>query len=452
MSNTSLAEVLDLFFEENPAPFCIFERSTGLVLRANPAWQQQDRPDGAFLMAQKGFQSAGRFCFEGAFAALPFTCFSLSKELFAVQMLKDSAARIQQLETLSDRKSELISHLSHELRTPLTAILGWPEMILDSQEQMPVLAVQAAEAIQRDGKFLNQLLESLLDLSQIEAGRMQLQREWVDLRVLCDAAVEMLQERTRFKHLTLTLRYPDKPMYVYGDSIKIRQAMLNYIANAIKYTPEKGAIVVTLRRTETDFVFSVHDNGRGLRPELQSHIFERYVRAEDVLTVPGAGLGLALVKKLLDLHGGSYWLESEPGQGSTFFFSLPVPDEAPLVLPEIRVLCVVKSEQERLDLASFFKHHPVTYKIEEHLPGLQQLSASEYDLILVSTDVSRTADHAWCQAVHTLYPQQFILALCFGEHPEEDTPLPEPLGAYDGVLYTPLQTGDLLQYIQKRRE
>lgn len=461
MTEVNLSKVLELFFKKNPAPFCILDWRTGEAIKKNNAWETQVKtsltPFKSYLFEHlgppekpivNGFEH--RFSLRG----VSYHCFSISSRCLGIQKLAQSRPSTQMayLEALSARKSELISHLSHELRTPLTAILGWPEMILDAQDPMPGIAIQAAEAIQRDGLFLNQLLESLLDLSQIESGNLRLTKEWVDLSILARSATNMLTERTRFKSQELILKLPDQPLYNQVDAIRIQQAMMNYISNAIKYTPENGRIEVSLYREKQRDVFCVKDNGQGLPQELAPHVFERFVRAEEVLGTEGAGIGLSLVKKLMDLHDGTYWVESEPGKGSRFFMALPLLEHAPIILPEIEILCVIEHAHQKRELSQLLRHHPVVYRLRETLPSLQEMARADYDLVILSTDLHQSHTQAWEKAVHTLFPSQKILAWlspAYRLHPaiEEDN-----LSGYDGVLHSPLHAEDLLQYIQKRRD
>jgi two-component sensor histidine kinase len=461
MTEVNLSKVLELFFKRNPAPFCILDWRTGEVVKKNNAWETQVKtslaPFKTYLFEHLGSSKnpiANGFEHHFSLKGVSYHCFGLNSRCLGIQQLPQSqpSTQLAYLETLSARKSELISHLSHELRTPLTAILGWPEMILDAQDPMPGIAIQAAEAIQRDGLFLNQLLESLLDLSQIESGSLRLSKEWVDLSLLAHSATNMLTERTRFKSQELILKLPEKPLYNQVDALRIQQAMMNYISNAIKYTPENGIIEVSLYREKDRDIFCVKDNGQGLPQELAPHIFERFVRAEEVLGTEGAGIGLSLVKKLMDLHGGTYWVESHPGEGSRFFLALPILEHAPIILPEIEILCVIEHAHQKQELTQLLCHHPVVYRLRETLPSLQEMARTAYDLVILSTDLHQPHTQAWEKAVHTLFPSQKILAWLSPAYRLQAPIEEDNLSGYDGVLRSPLRAEDLLQYIQKRRD
>lgn len=222
----------------------------------------------------------------------------------------------------SERKSELIANVSHELRTPLTAILGWPEILLDAQG-MPSLAREAAEAIRKDGIYLNRLLEDLIDISKIEAGylRLNLQRE--NLPALIANALDTVQDKARQKNIQIDWPTAQEAVWVQADALRMTQILWNYLSNAIKYTPRNGQITISLSPEAEQVTVCIRDTGIGMQPAFQARAFERFSRAEEVSHFEGAGIGLSLVKKLVQLHQGHCWVESQPGQGSSFYFSVP---------------------------------------------------------------------------------------------------------------------------------
>ncbi|MBF2054428.1 MAG: HAMP domain-containing histidine kinase [Candidatus Sericytochromatia bacterium] len=243
-------------------------------------------------------------------------CLSISFE--PVPGADTPEARINQ----NRRKSELIANVSHEMRTPLTAILGWPEILLDAQG-MPSLAREAAEAIRKDGVYLNRLLEDLIDISKIEAGylRLNLQRE--NLQELIANALETVQDKARQKNIQIHWQPPHQTLWVHADNLRMTQILWNYLSNAIKYTPRGGKITVQAEAAAEQVIVSISDTGIGMQPAFQTQAFERFSRAEEVSHLEGAGIGLSLVKKLVHLHQGQCWAESEPGTGSCFYFSVP---------------------------------------------------------------------------------------------------------------------------------
>jgi two-component system sensor histidine kinase/response regulator len=240
-------------------------------------------------------------------------------------------AENERLQTISLRKSELIANLSHELKTPLTAILGWPEILLDLD--LPERVHQAASSIEREGKLLLGLMEDLMDLSKVEAGQLRLDIRPENLNDVVSTACEMVREKAREKGLNLELDLPEVCLVVKMDPLRITQVLLNLLSNAIKFTPSGGQIqlAVTLESgpdsesQAPEWVkLSLKDNGVGLEAESQALIFQRFMRAPETQAVDGAGIGLSLVQKFVELHGGQVGVESQPGLGSTFWFTLPL--------------------------------------------------------------------------------------------------------------------------------
>ncbi|PIQ29204.1 hypothetical protein COW36_17545 [bacterium (Candidatus Blackallbacteria) CG17_big_fil_post_rev_8_21_14_2_50_48_46] len=229
----------------------------------------------------------------------------------------------QRLQNLSQRKSELIANLSHEIRTPLTAILGWPEILID-YPGLPDRVYQAAQAIEKEGQLVYALVEDLMDLSKIEAGQMRLDIRAENLSEVIRNAVEMLIEKANEKKQILELDLPETDLIAEMDPLRITQVLLNLLTNALKFTPEKGHIQVAARLEENEILIWIRDTGVGLRKEDHALIFQRFQRAVDAEAFDGAGIGLSLVQKFVELHGGRIGVESEHGKGSTFWFTLPV--------------------------------------------------------------------------------------------------------------------------------
>jgi len=223
-------------------------------------------------------------------------------------------------------KSEFVSMVSHELRTPLTSIKGYVDLLQADQ-------VGTLNATQRE--FLNivkantdrlvQLINDLLDLSRIEARRIELQRQPLDLPRLVEGVVATLQPQLRAKQQELLLDLPPDLPPAWGDPDRVIQILTNLVSNAHKYTPAAGKITITARAQEAWVRVDVADTGIGLSREDQARLFSRFFRASSAARdVPGTGLGLAITRSLVELHGGDIWVESAPGQGSTFSFTLPV--------------------------------------------------------------------------------------------------------------------------------
>jgi PAS domain S-box-containing protein len=238
--------------------------------------------------------------------------------------LRDITDR-KELERLKD---ELVSTVSHELRTPLTAMRGFVELMLerdfDADSRRRYLEIVFAET-----KRLGKLIDDFLDLQRLEAGALGHHFEPVALIPLIEEAVEMFA-RTSDAHRYTTQLPADLPR-VRADADRLRQTLRNLISNATKYSPDGGAVTVSAEVCETGVRVAVRDEGIGMDAETQSKLFTRFYRADSTATrrIGGTGLGLALVKEIVEAHGGEVGVESEPGAGSVFHFTLPLADEAP---------------------------------------------------------------------------------------------------------------------------
>jgi signal transduction histidine kinase len=218
--------------------------------------------------------------------------------------------------------------MSHELRTPLNSIIGFSEMLL-TEDTGPLTAMQRdfLETVARNGRDLLQLISELLDLSKIEAGRFTLQLAPLDLReVFQEAATIVRAQAERRKH-QLQVDAPQDPLTVQADRMRVRQVLLNLLSNAIKFTPDGGRITLTGRPTDggREVLVEVQDSGIGIAPGDQPKLFKEFTQLDASASrqYEGTGLGLALSHRLVALHGGQMSLRSSPGQGSTFWFTLP---------------------------------------------------------------------------------------------------------------------------------
>ncbi len=229
---------------------------------------------------------------------------------------------ISYLKELDRLKNDFIHTVSHDLRSPLTSILGYTELI----ERTGPLNENQTEFIKRlqgSIQHITALVNDLLDLGRLEAG-FDTRREIVHLEGVLKYSLDMFDSQVRGKNLHLTQELTQTLHPIRANPIRIRQMVDNLIGNAIKYTPNDGAIRVSISMQEQQIILKVEDNGPGIPPEEQSHIFEKFYRATNVPEgVQGSGLGLAIVKSIVDSHQGRVWVESSKGKGSAFIVLLP---------------------------------------------------------------------------------------------------------------------------------
>ena len=230
-----------------------------------------------------------------------------------------------ELNRANQHKSEFLAHMSHELRTPLNSILGFSQLLQEgdggplSPDQQ-----QDVQIIASNGRHLLALINDLLDLSKLEAGKAQLHRGELDVPGLARECVDAVGSLAKTRGLELSTRVAEGVEEVYGDRAKIKQILLNLLGNAIKFT-DLGEVVLSVERRGSDVCFSVRDTGIGVPLEDQERIFESFAQGGGYVEGKhqGTGLGLAISRRLVEMHGGRIWVESKPGQGSTFTFTIP---------------------------------------------------------------------------------------------------------------------------------
>jgi len=229
----------------------------------------------------------------------------------------------QELEAEMKRRVEFTRALAHELKTPLTPVMASSELLVAELKQEPLLSL--AKNVNRGASNLNNRINELLDLARGEIGMLQIKSETVDIGKLLREAAQDMTPVAGGKNQSLVLELPDFMPLIRGDGGRLRQVIQNLLNNACKYTPEGGKITLRGRRDGAHFVGEVQDTGQGITEEEQKRLFEPYHRLErDREHFSGLGLGLALSKTIVELHGGQIWVKSQPGKGSTFGFSIPL--------------------------------------------------------------------------------------------------------------------------------
>jgi len=243
-----------------------------------------------------------------------------------------NARLLDQLREANKAKDEFFSTLSHELRTPLTPILGWTHLLKPFAGHDPVLA-QGIDTIERNAKQLSELIKDLLDLTRIISNKIELDRDPTDLAALVKTAVAQMLPQAESRGISVEISLPDEPIISAVDPMRVQQIISNLLGNAVKFTPEGGRASVVLKRdgggpgVPAGVVIEVIDTGMGIRPEFLPFIFERFTQAHEGIDrrFGGLGLGLAITRAIVELHGGRVMAHSDgPGLGSRFTVKLPI--------------------------------------------------------------------------------------------------------------------------------
>ena len=331
-----------------------------------------------------------------------------------VRLRRDAKA---QADGASRAKGEFLANMSHEIRTPMTAILGFSELLEESFRETRPTAEQrdAVATIQRNGEHLLRIINDVLDLSKIEAGKLEVERLSFSLREHIDDVVSLLRLRAQEKGLEFALEYAGEvPVSIHGDPIRLRQVLINLLANAIKFTTQ-GYVKLRVERLDTTLgtglCFAVSDSGIGMREDECAKLFEPFWQADggSARRFGGTGLGLAICTRLGDLMGGRIEVESRPGEGSTFRLFLealdtgdsapdetrPAPEAAPDDLAGARILLVDGSEDDLRLITRFLESAGATVEtISDGLIAVQRAldeakKGEPFDVILMETSVPR---------------------------------------------------------------
>lgn len=246
--------------------------------------------------------------------------------LHNARLFQELEVKGEELRKADKHKSEFLASMSHELRTPLNAILGYTELILDDiYGEVPAKIREVIERLEKNGSHLLRLINDVLDISKIEAGQLELVPEEYSFQETVHTVVTSLEPLAAEKKLDLKTRIAPRLPHGKGDQQRIAQVLVNLIGNAIKFT-EQGEILVDIAITDDRFLVKVSDNGPGLSDLEKDYIFSEFYQVDRKSTRSkgGSGLGLSIAKRIVELHGGAIWVESVPGRGSTFIFTLPV--------------------------------------------------------------------------------------------------------------------------------
>ncbi len=244
------------------------------------------------------------------------------RELIGIVTILRDVTREKEIDRM---KTELVSLVAHELRSPLTSISGFSELLLDPQVNREQ-SEEYATIILKEASRLSDLINKFLDISKIEAGKSQVKKAPMQLRDVIDKVLDVNLHQAEKKGIVVVVKVaPDLPL-INGDKDMLEQVVLNLFTNAVKYSPENSAIEIRLKEREHDILTEVEDNGYGMSEKALPRIFEKFYRVTDndkVREISGTGLGLSLVKEIVEIHGGTIAVKSRLNEGSTFAFSIP---------------------------------------------------------------------------------------------------------------------------------
>jgi PAS domain S-box-containing protein len=325
-------------------------------------------------------------------------CDQIAIALERANLINSLQQQTEQLRQADRLKDEFLAVLSHELRTPLNPILGWTRL-LQSQRLDEHRTLSALATIERNAKLQAQLIEDLLDISRIMRGKLTLNATPVNLGTVISAALETVRLATEAKQIQFEITIDEQVQQVSGDSGRLQQVVWNLLSNAVKFTDEAGRIEIRLTQVDHHAQVQIIDNGRGINPDFVPHIFE-YFRQEDGSTTRkfgGLGLGLAIARQIVELHGGIIWAESAgEGYGATLTFQIPglnavssavsavpVSPLPTLPLAGIRVL-IVDDDTDALDFLSFLLEQSgaIVTTATTAAEALQALERSQPDILL----------------------------------------------------------------------
>ncbi|HTV25745.1 MAG TPA: ATP-binding protein [Polyangiaceae bacterium] len=358
-------------------------------------------------------------------------------------------------------KDEFLAILSHELRTPLSAMLGWVRLLRGGRLE-PERAAHGLEVVERNAQAQAKLIEDLLDVSRIITGKMRLDVLAVNLLDVIHAAVESVRHGVEAKQITLATVLDPRAAIVMGDAARLQQVLWNLLTNAVKFTPKAGRVSVHLTRTESVADITITDNGEGIAPEFLPHVFERFRQSESgsARKHQGLGLGLAIVRHLVELHGGTVSVHSDgAGRGATFRIVLPLapvartngpatprPSSAPMQLGGVRVLVVEDEPDARELLVMELSQCGVEARsVDNAREGLRLIQELRPDVLISDIGMPEMDGYALIAAVRQLPPasggQTPAIALtAFGSSQDRTRAF---LAGFDAHLPKPVEPDEL---------
>ena len=244
-----------------------------------------------------------------------------------IERTRELSGALNEIESVSKRKTEFVSAVSHELRTPLTSIKGYASILLSEKlGTVPPAVKERLEKINKHSDELTHMVNDLLDIARIESGKAELKLEALDITQTAHSVIELLNPQLKEKAINIQTNIPKELSYALADKSQLSRVFINIIGNAIKFVPaENGAINISAFESADAIQVNIADNGIGMSEHDAEHIFDEFYRADNLINqkTKGTGLGLSLVRNIIQAHKGKIWVAARPGQGSTFSFTLP---------------------------------------------------------------------------------------------------------------------------------
>lgn len=386
-----------------------------------------------------------------------------------VRLLEVEAEARETAEAANRAKDEFLSVLSHELRTPLNSMLGWTRMlrtgILDAEK-----SARAIEVIERNTLLQNNLIEDLLDVSRIISGKMRIEKETVDLTKVFDDAVEILRPFAAQKNIEFEAETPESSLVIDGDATRFQQIVVNLVQNSVKFTGEGGRISASLSRAGDVARLVVTDNGIGISEELLPFIFDRFRQADSSTkrAYSGLGLGLTIVRNLVELHGGTIQAESAgPGQGATFTVEIPLTEEflektsaktrssqlsgKTAALAGARILLVDDDAESLVPLQIFLeKEQAEIHTATSAKEALEKLAAQDFHILITDIGMPLADGYDLIARVRQLQTEQnaFITAIALTAYASSDDRRRALAAGFQGHLAKPVDFDELLTVIK----
>lgn len=383
-----------------------------------------------------------------------------------VRLLERESSARAAAEESNRLKDEFLATVSHELRTPLTAILGWARMLEGGLEAE--MAERAIETIKRNAKSQAQIIDDILDVSRIITGNLYLELHPIDLASVLEAAINVVRPTADAKGIQIDFDYASEPTVILGDANRLQQVFWNLLSNAIKFTPAGGKVSLSLRQTETEVEVAIKDNGQGIKPEFLPYVFDRFRQADSTSTRQhgGLGLGLAIARHLVEIHGGTISAESRgEGQGATFRLHLPLlgsinrlpsveetqtnaPTEQRDVLTGVDVL-VVDDDKDTLELltAALTQRNANVTAVSSAAAAIDSIKTSRPDVLISDIAMPDEDGYELIRKVLAMKLAPQISAIAITAYAKEEDRERALSAGYQRYLSKPVELGEFISAV-----